>query len=259
MKNKLIVRALAVGHPGRDVRLPISSAIRKPPLPPVFDPASDPYVSGIYAEGIVESVQSSGENINVYPEVPGTVKEILVAEGQEVKGTPLLLDRRFHSESHDGTAEIGGRGRARHARRTESGAAERKTSTSSEAQVVAAQASLKTAQDALRSKKPPTRSIRSRSARTPWTTPSTPRRWRKQISKWRESSATSPKPAPGAYDIRNQERQYDALEKVLSRLERAAFANTRCEHPTMESFCRSTPSSEATFRRKAHTKATRRV
>ncbi|MGB6623370.1 MAG: biotin/lipoyl-binding protein, partial [Candidatus Acidiferrales bacterium] len=66
--------------------------ITKPPLAPVFNPASDPYVSGIYAEGIVESVQSSGENINIYPEVPGTVKQILVTEGQEVrKGMPLVL------------------------------------------------------------------------------------------------------------------------------------------------------------------------
>jgi HlyD family secretion protein len=47
---------------------------------------------GIYAEGIVESDQPSGENINIYPEVAGTVKQILVAEGQEVrKGAPLLL------------------------------------------------------------------------------------------------------------------------------------------------------------------------
>ena len=66
-------------------------SIKKPPLPPVFDPASNPYGSGIYAEGIVESTQTSGENINMYPEVPGTVREILVSEGQEVKkGMPLL-------------------------------------------------------------------------------------------------------------------------------------------------------------------------
>ena len=44
------------------------------------------------AEGIVESVQSSGENVNIYPEVAGTVKQIFVTEGQEVqKGAPLLL------------------------------------------------------------------------------------------------------------------------------------------------------------------------
>ena len=61
------------------------SAITQPPLPPAFNPPTNPYPSGIYAEGIVESDQPSGENINVYPEVSGTVKQILVAEGQEVK------------------------------------------------------------------------------------------------------------------------------------------------------------------------------
>ena len=51
----------------------------------MFDPASNPYASAIYAEGIVESAQTSGENINVYPEVAGTVKQIFVSEGQEVE------------------------------------------------------------------------------------------------------------------------------------------------------------------------------
>jgi HlyD family secretion protein len=60
--------------------------------PPLFNPPVDPYANGIYAEGIVESAQSSGENINVYPEVAGTVKQILVSEGQVFrKGMPLLL------------------------------------------------------------------------------------------------------------------------------------------------------------------------
>jgi HlyD family secretion protein len=66
--------------------------ITQPPLPPAFTPPTNPYPSGIYAEGIVESDQPSGENINIYPEVAGTVKTIFVAEGQEVrKGAPLLL------------------------------------------------------------------------------------------------------------------------------------------------------------------------
>ena len=60
--------------------------------PPLFNPAANPYADGIYSEGIVESVQTSGENINMYPEVPGTVKQIFVTEGQLVKkGMPLLL------------------------------------------------------------------------------------------------------------------------------------------------------------------------
>ena len=66
--------------------------ITQPPLPPAFTPPTNPFPSGIYAEGIVESDQPSGENINIYPEVAGTVKTVLVAEGQEVrKGQPLLL------------------------------------------------------------------------------------------------------------------------------------------------------------------------
>ena len=68
------------------------SASSKPPLPPAFPPAENPYAKGIYAEGIIESYQPNGENINIFPEVPGTVTNILVAEGATVsKGTPLLV------------------------------------------------------------------------------------------------------------------------------------------------------------------------
>ncbi|MGO8865503.1 MAG: HlyD family secretion protein [Alphaproteobacteria bacterium] len=59
--------------------------------PPVFNPAANPYAKGIYANGIVESVQAQGENINIYPEVSGPITEVLVAEGDRVhKGDPLL-------------------------------------------------------------------------------------------------------------------------------------------------------------------------
>ena len=65
--------------------------ITQPPLPPAFAPPTNPYTQGIYAEGIVESDQPSGENINIYPEIAGTVKQILVTEGQQVKKGQLLL------------------------------------------------------------------------------------------------------------------------------------------------------------------------
>jgi HlyD family secretion protein len=66
--------------------------MQKKPLPPVFSPASNPYPKGIYATGITESYQSHGENINIYPEVSGTITQILVAEGKTVRqGTPLLI------------------------------------------------------------------------------------------------------------------------------------------------------------------------
>jgi hypothetical protein len=59
--------------------------------PPVFKPVSNPYDSAIYANGIIESDQSSGENINIFPEVSGPITQVLVREGQQVSaGTPLF-------------------------------------------------------------------------------------------------------------------------------------------------------------------------
>jgi HlyD family secretion protein len=66
--------------------------IEKKPQPPAFNPASNPYGKGIYANGIIESYQANGQNINIYPEVPGTISRILVAEGQSVRqGMPLIM------------------------------------------------------------------------------------------------------------------------------------------------------------------------
>jgi HlyD family secretion protein len=66
--------------------------VEKKPQPPVFSPASNPYGKGIYANGIIESYQASGANINIYPEVSGTVMKILVSEGERVRrGMPLLM------------------------------------------------------------------------------------------------------------------------------------------------------------------------
>lgn len=62
-----------------------------PPQPPAFQPAANPYPHAIYANGIIESVQASGENINVMPEVPGPVTQVFVHEGQSVRaGQPLF-------------------------------------------------------------------------------------------------------------------------------------------------------------------------
>lgn len=123
------------------------SGITQPPLPPAFSPAINPYSKGIYAEGIVESDQPSGENINVYPEVSGTVKEILVAEGQQVsKGQVLLV---IDDSIQRATVEqLQSQSQAAFTLWQELKAEPRKeTLDVNEAQVVAAKASLKTAQD----------------------------------------------------------------------------------------------------------------
>ena len=129
--------------------MPIVSGITQPPLPPAFSPATNPYPNGIYAEGMVESDQPSGENINVYPEVSGTVKQILVAEGQEVKkGTVLLV---IDDSIQRATVEqLQSQAQAAFTLLDELKAQPRKeTLDVNEAQVVAAQAALKTAQDRL--------------------------------------------------------------------------------------------------------------
>jgi len=61
-------------------------------LPPAFNPAANPYAKGIYANGIIESAQAQGENINIYPEVAGPITRVLAAEGAAVhKGDVLLM------------------------------------------------------------------------------------------------------------------------------------------------------------------------
>jgi HlyD family secretion protein len=90
MRSKLIFVVSAVG-----LSLALISAYiageQPSPLPPAFNPAANPYAKGIYAEGIIESNQSHGENVNIYPEVAGPITEVLVAEGAHVhKGDALL-------------------------------------------------------------------------------------------------------------------------------------------------------------------------
>lgn len=58
---------------------------------PVFEPAANPYAKGIYANGILETVGTSGANVNLYPEVAGPITRILIAEGAAVHKGDVLL------------------------------------------------------------------------------------------------------------------------------------------------------------------------
>ena len=148
MKTKMVFIISFLGAVG-GIAAAIVSGITQPALPPAFNPAASPYPSAIYAEGIIESAQTSGENINIYPEVAGTVKEILVSEGQQVKaGQPLLLIddsiQRATAEQQGSSAE------AAAALLRELKAEPRKeTLDVADAQVVSAEATSKTAQDTL--------------------------------------------------------------------------------------------------------------
>jgi HlyD family secretion protein len=91
VRNKVIFILAIIGLLTGLVSAYIFGIEKKPP-PPAFTPASNPYANGIYAEGIIESYQANGANINIYPEVPGTILKILVTEGATTKkGAPLIL------------------------------------------------------------------------------------------------------------------------------------------------------------------------
>ena len=129
MRNKLLIALAIIGILVGLVSAYIF-AIKQKPQPPAFTPASNPYEKGIYANGIIESYQTSGENINIYPEVPGVVSKIFVSEGQHVTAEmPLLmLDdsvQRATAEQQEAQAE------------------------SAKAQIGLAKASLKSLQDTL--------------------------------------------------------------------------------------------------------------
>jgi HlyD family secretion protein len=90
MRNKIIFILAAIGLVLAAVSAYLS-AQQPSAQPPVFSPAANPFPAGIYANGIIESDQANGENINLYPEVSGPITQVLVAEGQSVHKGDVLL------------------------------------------------------------------------------------------------------------------------------------------------------------------------
>ena len=212
MKSKLIFIVAVVG-----ILAGIATAyvfgIKKPPLPPVFQPASNPYASAIYAEGIIESTQTSGENINMYPEVGGTVREILVSEGQQVKaGQPLL--RIDDSIQRAATEQQKSAAQASNAMLEELKAEPRKENLDvTEAQVVSAEAALKTAEDELHKQQAAyeidPRSVSKDALDNAINAAAVAETNLAVAQKQRDLT----KAGAWIFDIRNQERQYNALDK----------------------------------------------
>jgi HlyD family secretion protein len=90
IRNKIIFALAIIGILAGLVAAYIFGMERKA-QPPVFKPVSSPYDSAIYANGIIESDQSSGANINIFPEVSGPITQVLVHEGQPVSAGTLLF------------------------------------------------------------------------------------------------------------------------------------------------------------------------
>jgi HlyD family secretion protein len=88
--NKIIFALAIIGILAGLVAAYIFGMERKA-QPPVFKPVSNPYESAIYANGMIESDQSSGANINIFPEVSGPITQVLVPEGQQVSAGTLLF------------------------------------------------------------------------------------------------------------------------------------------------------------------------
>jgi HlyD family secretion protein len=162
---------------------------------------------------MIESEQASGENINVYPEVSGTVKQIPVVEGQEVKkGTILLL---LDDSIQRATAEqLQSQAQAAASLLEELKAQPRKENMDvAEAQVLFAQASLKTAQDELDKQetaydvnpKSISKDALDNAANAVVTAKANLEVARKQRDLIKAGA--------WSYDITNQERQYNALYK----------------------------------------------
>jgi len=90
MRNKIIFGVSIIGLIAGLVGAYIFG-LQRASQPPVFKPASSPYQTAIFANGIIESDQSSGSDINIYPEVAGPITKVLVHEGQEVHAGDTLL------------------------------------------------------------------------------------------------------------------------------------------------------------------------
>ena len=215
MKNRIIFIVALIGVLGGLVSA-VYSSITQPALPPAFNPAASPYPSAIYAEGIVESAQSSGENINIYPEVGGTVKEILVSEGQQVRAGESLL--RLDDSIQKATAQQqGSQAEAAKALLEELKAEPRKeTLDVSVSQVASAEATLKTARDTLQktqtSYEMDPRSV-SRDALDGAINAAAVAETNLEVAK-RQYELT--KAGAWIYDIRSQEQTEHALEKAYA-------------------------------------------
>jgi HlyD family secretion protein len=88
--NKIIFTIAIIGILAGLVAAYIFGMERKA-QPPVFKPVSNPFETAIYANGMIESEQPNGANINIFPEVSGPVTQVLVQEGQQVSAGTLLF------------------------------------------------------------------------------------------------------------------------------------------------------------------------
>jgi len=215
MRNKILFALSTIGILAGLVSAYIYG-IEKKPQPPVFNPASNPYAKGVYSVGIIESYQTNGENINIYPEVPGTVTEILVSEGETVrKGKPLLaVDDSVQKATVE---QLKSQAEAALALLEELKAQPRKENLEvSKAQVEYASASLKSAQDQFdKQRKSYELNPKSVSKNDLDNAENAVKVAKANLDVVRKQYELT-KAGAWIYDVRNQEKQYDSLSKAFT-------------------------------------------
>ena len=212
MRNKIIFALSILG-----ILVGLSTAyfsgIERKAQPPVFTPVSNPYATAIYANGIIESEQTGGSNINIYPEVPGLVTQVLVHEGQQVNaGTTLLtIDDTVQKAN---AAQLKSQSEAALALLNELKAQPRKeTLAIAKAQVDLAESNLKVARDQY-DKRHASYDIdpKSISKDVVDTAQNTLNQATSALDVARRQYELT-KAGAWQYDIQNQQRQYDALKQ----------------------------------------------
>lgn len=168
--------------------------------------------SGV-AKVLVESAQASGANVNLYPEVAGTVREILVTEGQVVRKGDLIL-RIDDSIQKATAAQIESQAQAARTVLEELRAQPRKENLDvAEAQVLAAEAALKTAEDQMNKQEAAyemdPKAVSTDALDGARNAAAVARTNLEVAQKQRDLT----KAGAWSYDIRNQEKQQDALQK----------------------------------------------
>lgn len=215
MRNKVLFALSIIGIIAGLVSAYIYG-MQKKPQPPVFNPAANPYAKGIYTNGIIESYQNNGANINIYPEVSGTITKIMVAEGQIVrKGTPLLIMddsvQRAITEQQKSQAE------AALALLEELKAQPRKENLEvTKAQVESASASLKSAQDQLDKQRKSYELNPKSVSKDALDNAENAVKVAKANLVVVQRQFDLTKAGAWIYDIRNQEKQYNALSKAFT-------------------------------------------
>lgn len=212
MRNKVIFIIAIVGLLAGLVSAYIFGIEKKPP-PPAFNPASNPYGKGIYSNGIIESSQLNGANINIFSEVSGTVVKILVTEGQRIRsGMPLMVID--DSVQRAATAQQKSQAEAARALLEELKAQPRKeTLEVAKAQVDNASASLKNAKDQLDKLRESYELDPKSVSRDALDNAENAVKVAKTALEVIRKQYDLTKAGAWTYDIRNQENQYIALTK----------------------------------------------